>query len=239
MGKRKPPSPPIAYWWERVVVWLKVISVILMIGALAFYFFLPNTSNLDRIGVVTELACAVPSAVILFISALWLERKIAQDRAVITPGERLLNLGRWDRKRIDEIVRSQISTELRSIVRVLQDARDRAYRDGQRGEAVAIKQAEDRAKRLREEIDAKITGQAVYLSRARVPRADLERMLGYDEDLLAAAADLAERGEALRQAVLEGQAVGDTVTRFEQALGQLEHCFRARSRFLQGQSGSE
>ena len=201
---------------------------------MAVYFFLPEADTTDRMGIITELACAIPSAVILFISALWLERKAAQDRAEITPGERLLNLCRWDRRRIDEIVRGQLSTELRSIIQKLQDSRDRAYRDGQRDDAVALRQAEERAGRLREEIDAGATGQAVYLSQARVSRDELTAMLGYDEMLLATVASLADQAETLRQAVMKGQPLGDSARRFEAALGKLQHQFAARARFIQG-----
>jgi len=233
LGKRKPPQPPIVRWWERVVPWLKVIGALILIGSLVVYYFLPIATTADKIAAVVQLLCAVPSALALFVSALWLERKAAQERAEAIPGARLLRLGRGDRERIDQLVRGQLTTELETIARTLRDTRDRAYREGRRDEALAIKQIEERAERLGKEIAAGVSGAAPYLTAARVSRDELETMLNYDEELLAQAGELSDVVETMRQTVLAGEPVPEPARQVEAGLSDLDHRFQVRARFIQ------
>lgn len=233
LGKEKPPRSPVFYWWERVVPWLRVIGAIILIAGLAVFFLFPDTSTTDKIGALVELACAIPSAVVLFVSALWLERKAAQERAELLGGARLLWLGRGDRERIDQLVRGQLTTELKTIAQTLRDARDRAYREGLRDEALVIKQIEERAERLHREVTVGVSGAAPYLTAVRVSRDELETMLDYDEELLAQAGQLSDVVEIMRQTVLTGEPVPEPARQIEAGLSDLEHRFQARARFIQ------
>jgi hypothetical protein len=235
LGKREKRQPAIVRWWERTVPWLKVVSAVLLVAAMAIYVLLPSVSAAEKTAGWLELACAVPSAVVVFISALWLERKAARERAAEAGGARLFGLGHGDRERIDGLVRDQLTSELVTVNGTLRDARDRAYREGQREDALAIKQVEERADRLREQIAAGVSGTATYLTSARVSWEEAERMLSYDEKLLAQASDLSDVVEALRQAVLNGEPVAEPARQIEAALSDLDHRFQARARFLANQ----
>jgi hypothetical protein len=233
LGRRKPRQPKIVYWWERIVPWLKVISTLILVGSLSVYVFSSKGDLGGRLGAIFELACAMPTAFILFISALWMERRAAQEREEARGGGRLLSLARGDREQIDRLVRRQLAEELAAVKRTLQDTRDQVYREGDRDGAVRIKQVEERADRLRRAVEAKIRGQAVYLTEARVSHDALERMLDYDEQLLAMAADLGDRVAELREAVLADESMGDEVRGLDSDLSTLDHQFQARARFIQ------
>ncbi|MBN1954323.1 MAG: SPFH domain-containing protein [Anaerolineae bacterium] len=239
VGRRKPPQPPLYYWWERVVPWLKVIGLLVLVAALAIYLLLPGVGVLEQVAAVLELACAVPAAIVLFATALWMERRAARSRSEAVTGGRLMQLGRGDRQRIDQMVRDQLTAELRALLPKMQETRDRAYREQRRDEAVRIKQVEEQADRLRQAVEAKVVGQPVYLTQARVSRNDLEKMLSYDEQLLALAADLGDQAEQLRQAVFAGQPAEDAIGQLQSGLSALDHQFQVRARLIQGAGSSE
>ncbi len=234
LGQEEPerPEPPVVRWWERIVPWLKFGSIALFIAALALYFFPRANTGREKITILLELACAVPSAVMIFISALWLERKAARDRAISREGGELLWLGQGDREKIDRLVRDQLTNELRTITRTLRESRDRIYREGDRDQALAVKETEKQADQMRQTVAAGIRGAAPYLSEAHVTQTDLETMLNYDEALLAQVNELSDRAETLRQAALAGEAVGDQLETIKTGLSDLDHRFRARARFI-------
>jgi hypothetical protein len=234
LGREEPerPEPPGVRWWERIVPWLKFGSIALFIAALALYFFPRANTGREKIAILLELACAVPSAVMIFISALWLERKAARDRTISREGGELLWLGQGDREKIDRLVRDQLTNELRTIARTLRETRDRIYREGHRDQALAVKETEKQSDQLRQAVSAGVRGAAPYLSEAHVTQTDLETMLNYDEGLLAQVNDLSDKTEALRQTVLTGEVVGDQLETIKTGLSELDHRFQARARFI-------
>jgi hypothetical protein len=233
LGARERSEPPPLRWWERVVPWFKAISALLAVVALLVFIFWPEISDVERTLAIIQLVVAIPTAVVLFLSAVWLERKAARERAESYGGPSLLRLGRGDRERIDALVRSQTTTELSDVVHKLRDARDHAYRQGQRDEALAIKRTEERAERLRERVAARRSGTAAYLSQANVSKQALETMLNYDEELLADVSELSDRVQAFRQHVLGEGPADDELREIEGELTELDHQFQARSRFIQ------
>lgn len=233
LGARERPDPPPLRWWERAVPWFKAASAILAVAALLAFILRSEVSPLERSQAIVQLAVALPAAVALFLSALWLERKAARQRADAFDGPGLLDLGRGDWERIDRLVRKQMTTELADVVHKLRDTRDRAYRQGKRDQALAIKRSEERADRLRERVAARAEGVAAYLTEAHVARQALETKLNYDEELLAAVSDLSNSVQAFRQHALAGALGDDELHQIEGALTALDHQFQARARFIQ------
>ena len=238
LGGRKPrPQAPIVVWWERAAPWLRVIGAVILIASMVVFAVLPRTTTPDRVAAAIQLACAIPGAIVLFIGALWAERSAARKRAVreaeAQRGQRLWELGRGERERMDGLVRTQLATELKDAIPTLRDARDHAFREGRRTDALAIKGVEERADRLRLTVAGQVAGQAAYLTEAKVSREQLETMVEYDERLLAAAADIGDLVEALRQKALADEPTHDVLARVQSGLSALDHKFRARTRFIQ------
>ena len=238
LGGRKPrPQAPIVVWWERAAPWLRVIGAVILIASMVVFAVLPRTTTPDRVAAAIQLACAIPGAIVLFIGALWAERSAARKRAVreaeAQRGQRLWELGRGERERMDGLVRTQLATELKDAIPTLRDARDHAFREGRRTDALAIKGVEERADRLRLTVAGQVAGQAAYLTEAKVSREQLETMVEYDERLLAAAADMGDLVEAVRQKALADDPAHEVLARVQAGLSALDHKFRARTRFIQ------
>ncbi len=234
--KRKPAKPPFLHWWERIVPWFKALGMILMLVGLAAFAFQPGGDPMNRFGSFVSLLCTLPEAVMLLAAAFWMERQAAIKRQEANPATpRLERLGRGDRQQMDTLVREQVARELRALADKLQDARNRAYREGWREEAMQLKDIETRADRFRQAVEAQSYGPAAYLTQARVSHKELATMLDYDEELLAQMAALNDQAESLRQAVLAGDSAlaKELARQTESGLSVLDHQSQARSRFIQ------
>ncbi len=234
--KSKPAKPPFSHWWERIVPWFKALGMILMLVGLAAFAFQPGGDPMNRFGSFVSLLCTLPEAVMLLAAAFWMERQAAIKRRGVNPSTpRLERLGRGDRQQMDTLVRAQVARELRALADKLQDARNRAYREGWREEAMQLKDIETRADRFRQAVEAQSYGPAAYLTQARVSHKELATMLDYDEELLAQMAALNDQAESLRQAVLAGDSAlaKELARQTESGLSVLDHQSQARSRFIQ------
>lgn len=233
-GEVKAPPPPAPLWWEPYIVWLKLGgAIVLLLGllGLAGAPFVPDLSNTTAV-IVLILSALIAGG--LIGCGLWLDTLAATRRGSVKPPSLLERMGHGERRRMDQLVRDQLSRELNTLSARLREAQNLAYREGYREEALSLRDVAEDADRARRAIQSETHGPAAYLTRAQVTREQLSAMLRYDEELLARSATLGDMAEDVRQAILtQDGAATDHVQALRTALSALSHQINARARFIQ------
>lgn len=229
-----PPSPP-PLWWEPLLLWMKLGGAGILLLGLVIFAIAPLVDGVSNATAGIVLGAAAVLAAVLVGEGLWLDRKAAIYHGAARPVRSLLErLGRGERQRIDRLVRGQLAREFGALSASLRDVRNRAYRDGLRDTALAIKDVEESTDRARRAVESEAFGSAAYLVQAEITREQLDRMLRYDEELLARSATLGNLGAEIRQAFGAGDTVAlEHVKALQAAIAALDHQTQARARFIQ------
>ncbi len=187
---------------------------------------------------IVELSAAglgLLGGVLALIGSAWLSSEFGKRKSQFQNGW----LNRLSAERVldsDACLRAQAEKELAKVTEQWRESRNRLV--GQRKEAaIRLKEIEERANRLRQQILGAETGGLILKTGHRVSARQAQRLIDLDHQVLRSAEDLSRQGAALRDAAAQANwAVADEIIlASDTALSALRDCFANRATILHGQ----